>query len=54
MRLVCPRTTPRVLVVENLIYDQIYQKASQTCGVVLGHTSLTRLKIGKLLRLIQF
>ena len=26
MRLVCPRTTPRVLVVKNLIYDQIYQK----------------------------
>ena len=45
MRLVCPRTTQRVLVVKNLIYDLIYQKTSQTCGVVLGHTSLTRLKI---------
>ena len=26
MRLVCPRTTPRVLVFKNLIYDQLFRK----------------------------
>ena len=26
MRLICPRTTPRVLGGNNLIYDQIYQE----------------------------
>ena len=29
MRLVCPRTTHRVLVVKNLIYDKVYQKNMQ-------------------------
>ena len=29
MRLVCPRTTQRVLVVKNLIHDQIYRKNIQ-------------------------